>query len=185
MSSDVWSLGLSIIEIAMGRYPYPPETYSNVFAQLQAIVHGDPPVLPEVKPRTDGDPLEVHFSEEARDWVRCCLIKDPTRRATYAELLVGFLPLFTRPSELTRLRNIHSSLLMPSERSIWLHGLPVLWAAVKYRPNYVHRHWVQPTNLPRCDDVGSPRFLALIHHEFTKADDYDIAPPAYPANSSM
>ncbi|KAJ6499138.1 kinase-like protein [Mycena sanguinolenta] len=76
VSSDVWSLGLSIIEIAMGRYPYPPETYSNVFAQLQAIVHGEPPVLPE-----------VHFSEEARDWVRCCLIKDPAQRATYAELL--------------------------------------------------------------------------------------------------
>ncbi|KAJ7780498.1 kinase-like protein [Mycena maculata] len=87
VSSDVWSLGLSIIEIAMGRYPYPPETYSNVFAQLQAIVHGEPPELPEVKGTTDADPLEVHFSEEARDWVRCCLIKDPTRRATYAELL--------------------------------------------------------------------------------------------------
>ncbi|KAJ7703039.1 kinase-like domain-containing protein [Mycena rosella] len=87
VSSDVWSLGLSIIEVAMGRYPYPPETYSNVFAQLQAIVHGEPPQLPEVKQMTDADPLEVHFSEEARDWVRCCLIKDPTRRATYGELL--------------------------------------------------------------------------------------------------
>ncbi|KAJ7647186.1 putative PBS2-tyrosine protein kinase [Roridomyces roridus] len=87
VSSDVWSLGLSIIEVALGRYPYPPETYSNVFVQLQAIVHGDPPGLPEVKPVTDGDPFEVHFSEEARDWVRCCLIKDPQRRATYGELL--------------------------------------------------------------------------------------------------
>ncbi|KAJ7680483.1 putative PBS2-tyrosine protein kinase [Mycena polygramma] len=87
VSSDVWSLGLSIIEIAMGRYPYPPETYSNVFAQLQAIVHGEPPELPEVKEKTEADQLEVHFSEEARDWVRCCLIKDPMRRATYAELL--------------------------------------------------------------------------------------------------
>jgi mitogen-activated protein kinase kinase len=32
--SDIWSLGLSIIECAMGRYPYPPETYSNIFSQL-------------------------------------------------------------------------------------------------------------------------------------------------------
>lgn len=47
VSSDVWSVGLSIIELAMGCYPYPPETYSNVFAQLQAIVHGPPPRLPE------------------------------------------------------------------------------------------------------------------------------------------
>ncbi|KAJ7217897.1 kinase-like protein [Mycena pura] len=87
VSSDVWSLGLSIIEVALGRYPYPPETYNNVFAQLQAIVHGEPPQLPEEKKPTETDPVEVHFSAEARDWVRCCLIKDPAHRATYAQLL--------------------------------------------------------------------------------------------------
>lgn len=57
VSSDVWSLGLSLIEIAMGRFPYPPETYANVFAQLTAIIHGDPPTLP------DG------FSDEANDFI--------------------------------------------------------------------------------------------------------------------
>ena len=66
----------------MGHYPYPPETYSNVFAQLTAIVHGDPPELPEEK-----------YSETARDWVSRCLAQAPTKRATYAELLVSvFLP---------------------------------------------------------------------------------------------
>lgn len=76
VSSDVWSLGLSIIEIGIGRYPYPPETYSNVFAQLTAIVHGDPPNLPD----------EL-YSELARDWVARCLMKNPNQRAGYAELL--------------------------------------------------------------------------------------------------
>lgn len=65
-----------MIEIAVGQYPYPPETYSNVFAQLTAIVHGDPPELPEDK-----------YSEEARDWVARCLAKKPEDRATYSELL--------------------------------------------------------------------------------------------------
>lgn len=75
VSSDVWSLGLSIIEVALGKYPYPPETYANVFAQLTAIVQGDPPTLP------DG------YSDEANDFISRCMMKDPSRRATYAELL--------------------------------------------------------------------------------------------------
>ncbi|WRT70593.1 uncharacterized protein IL334_007591 [Kwoniella shivajii] len=75
VSSDVWSVGLSIIELAKGCYPYPPETYSNVFAQLQAIVNGPAPLLPP------------GYSEDAIDFVAKCLEKDPNRRPTYAQLL--------------------------------------------------------------------------------------------------
>jgi mitogen-activated protein kinase kinase len=89
-SSDVWSLGLSIIEAAIGHYPYPPETYSNVFAQLTAIVHGDPPALPEV------------YSETAREFVSSCLIKNARDRPTYKELMVrsSFPPSFRPHSRL-------------------------------------------------------------------------------------
>ncbi|KAH7108540.1 kinase-like domain-containing protein, partial [Auriculariales sp. MPI-PUGE-AT-0066] len=75
VQSDVWSFGLSLIEMAVGQYPYPPETYSNVFAQLTAIVHGDPPHLP------------MTFSEIAHSFIDNCLEKDPLNRPTYAELL--------------------------------------------------------------------------------------------------
>lgn len=78
VSSDVWSVGLATLEIAIGKYPYPPETYSNVFAQLTAIIHGDPPELPDT------------YSEAARDWVSRCLVKRPEGRASYAELLVCY-----------------------------------------------------------------------------------------------
>ena len=78
VSSDVWSLGLSLIEMALGHYPYPPETYANVFAQLTAIVDGDPPEFPD------------HFSDVSKDFVARCLHKNPDRRATYTELLVCF-----------------------------------------------------------------------------------------------
>jgi mitogen-activated protein kinase kinase len=94
VQSDIWSLGLTIIECAMGRYPYPPETYDNIFSQLsvsvirvhwyfsklilneQAIVDGEPPDLPA-----------ANYSEAARDFVRGCLNKIPKLRPTYAMLI--------------------------------------------------------------------------------------------------
>ncbi|KAL2069038.1 hypothetical protein VTL71DRAFT_15376 [Oculimacula yallundae] len=76
VQSDIWSLGLSIIECSMGRYPYPPETYNNIFSQLSAIVDGEPPDLPE-----EG------YSATARDFVHGCLNKIPKLRPTYSMLL--------------------------------------------------------------------------------------------------
>ncbi|KUJ23599.1 BOS5, mitogen-activated protein kinase [Mollisia scopiformis] len=76
VQSDIWSLGLTIIECALGRYPYPPETYNNIFSQLSAIVDGEPPDLP-----AEG------YSAAARDFVKGCLNKIPKLRPTYGALL--------------------------------------------------------------------------------------------------
>ncbi|KAJ5578515.1 MAP kinase kinase PBS2 [Penicillium hispanicum] len=90
VQSDIWSLGLSIIECAMGRYPYPPETFTNIFSQLHAIVHGDPPTLPD-----------TGYSDDAHAFVRACLDKNPKNRPSYNMLLrhPWLEPLMRPPTE--------------------------------------------------------------------------------------
>ncbi|EGV63369.1 kinase-like protein [Yamadazyma tenuis ATCC 10573] len=76
VQSDIWSLGLTILEIAKGNYPYPAETYENIFSQLSAMVDGEPPKL-------DAN----LFSKEAQQFVQSCLNKNPDLRPSYQDLL--------------------------------------------------------------------------------------------------
>lgn len=74
--SDVWSLGLSLLEMALGKYPYAITDNDSVISQLNKIVTGDPPTLPE-----------PNYSQESQNFVRCCMQKCPSDRPGYAELL--------------------------------------------------------------------------------------------------
>ncbi|WVR08512.1 hypothetical protein IAU60_005567 [Kwoniella sp. DSM 27419] len=106
VASDVWSVGLSIIELAKGCYPYPPETYSNVFAQLQAIVNGPAPTLPP------------GYSEDANDFVAKCLEKDPHRRPTYAQLLEHPFLLADKEADVDMVGWVSAALERRAERGI-------------------------------------------------------------------
>ena len=78
--SDVWSLGITLIEISTGKFPY--RKWSSVFDQLQQVVHGDPPRL-EMKDSVTGRT----FTYEFVNFVNTCLIKDETERPKYVRLL--------------------------------------------------------------------------------------------------
>lgn len=90
VQSDIWSLGLTIIECGMGQYPYPPDVSSTIFSQLTAIVDGDPPDLPET------------YSQTARTFVNGCLNKVPKLRPTYQALLASeWLGDLSKPETIT------------------------------------------------------------------------------------
>jgi len=61
-------LGISLIELATGDFPYPK--WGTPFEQLKLVVNGNPPRLP-----SDGQ-----FSAEFEDFISKCLQKDYTDR---------------------------------------------------------------------------------------------------------
>ncbi|XP_077980751.1 dual specificity mitogen-activated protein kinase kinase 4-like isoform X2 [Glandiceps talaboti] len=74
--SDVWSLGITLIELATGKFPY--RKWNSVFDQLTEVVKGAAPQL------HNDDRL---FSPEFINFVNSCLTKDATERPKYRELL--------------------------------------------------------------------------------------------------
>jgi len=72
--SDVWSLGISMIEMATGRFPY--NSWLSPFDQLKQVVTEDPPRLENGK-----------FSKQFEDFITQCLRKDCKARPNYEQLL--------------------------------------------------------------------------------------------------
>nr|BAH56939.1 AT4G29810 [Arabidopsis thaliana] len=82
--SDIWSLGLVVLECATGKFPYAPpnqeETWTSVFELMEAIVDQPPPALPS-----------GNFSPELSSFISTCLQKDPNSRSSAKELMVCFI----------------------------------------------------------------------------------------------
>ncbi|KAI9596073.1 kinase-like domain-containing protein [Syncephalis fuscata] len=77
VSSDVWSLGLTIMEVAEGRFPFPPQGHRPL-AMFELLDYVVTMPVPE---------LGADWSDELRDFVRCCLRKDPNQRPTPKQML--------------------------------------------------------------------------------------------------
>ncbi|XP_037889855.1 dual specificity mitogen-activated protein kinase kinase hemipterous-like isoform X2 [Glossina fuscipes] len=75
--ADVWSLGITLVELATARSPY--EGCNTDFEVLAKVLASDPPRLPEDD--------SFHFSSEFHDFVNKCLTKNHVLRPKYPQLL--------------------------------------------------------------------------------------------------
>jgi len=114
VASDLWSLGLSLVEISFGQYPIPPPDQQNLVQMFGPQVLEDPalatlmspnprtpksPRAPGMKPMAIFELLEYIvnqpppklpykvFSENMRDFVDRCLKKNPNERPDLATLM--------------------------------------------------------------------------------------------------
>lgn len=73
--ADVWSLGITLLELATGSFPYPG--CNSDFEVLSRVLQDEPPSLP----------VTANFSQEFRDFTQACLSKDYKVRPKYKKLL--------------------------------------------------------------------------------------------------
>uniref|UniRef100_A0A8C7WLH0 mitogen-activated protein kinase kinase n=1 Tax=Oncorhynchus mykiss TaxID=8022 RepID=A0A8C7WLH0_ONCMY len=74
VKSDIWSLGITMIELAILRFPY--DSWGTPFQQLKQVVEEPSPHLPADQ-----------FSPEFVDFTSLCLKKNSKERPNYPELM--------------------------------------------------------------------------------------------------
>lgn len=116
VQSDIWSLGLSLIEMSIGMYPIPPpdsSTLEKIFGPNSGNIAGssasDIANMVDLKPTATIEPKTMAifelldyivnepppklehpiFSEEFKDFVDKCLKKNPDERADLKTLIVS------------------------------------------------------------------------------------------------
>lgn len=103
VQSDIWSLGLSLVEMSIGMYPIPPPDPKTIEVILgdnsddvnQSIAESKPMAIFELLDYIVNEPppkLEHKiFSEDFKDFVDKCLMKNPDERADLKTLMVSDL----------------------------------------------------------------------------------------------
>ncbi|KAI0344685.1 kinase-like protein [Trametopsis cervina] len=77
--SDVWSTGITLLELVQNRFPFP-----NDLAQIELMMH----ITQNEPPELEDEPEEnIVYSSEMKDFIKAALTRDPAARPTPKDLL--------------------------------------------------------------------------------------------------
>lgn len=93
VTADIWSLGITMLELALGEAPYSNRDTAKVMC---AILNGDPPHLPNI----DG-----FWDKRFEKLINSCLQKNPEKRPSIAQLLATNSSWFSKAKDCSYLRD--------------------------------------------------------------------------------
>ncbi|KAK6588359.1 serine threonine kinase sporulation specific [Cryptosporidium xiaoi] len=151
-SADIWSLGITVLELAFGRIPWPK--FSRLDDLLAHILKSPPPH------KNIREDIKKLFSQEFWNFVDSCLQVDPLKRANSTSLLMHpFLQNkhFVQPANLEEFRNILSG-----KRIIQYHnmvGSPYIEEIFGYLNDiFSDKNKILPTNI---SNIRSKKSISL------------------------
>ncbi|KAH3672660.1 hypothetical protein WICPIJ_010030 [Wickerhamomyces pijperi] len=146
--ADIWSLGITAIELAKGT---PPQSKLPPMRALFKIPNQTPPYLKDDEDDdSDDESLENRrtYSLEFKDFVKTCLVKNPNARPTASKLL--------KHEFITNAGSIESLIDLITRKNFWIS---------KHQDKKVTRYYI-PTIADEVDDLAEENRDGPIEFDF-------------------
>ncbi|CAJ1929587.1 unnamed protein product [Sphenostylis stenocarpa] len=147
--ADIWALGCAVVEMVTGKPAWDVRNGSNIWSLLMRIGVGEElPKIPE------------EFSEEGKDFLRKCFVKDPTKRWS-AEMLLKhpFINVDTSSFE-----KVNEPLQSPSPRTHFdFHHWASPSTVTASLPSSLHGAWCEWSSRSSCSPES--RLQQLVTNE--------------------
>lgn len=83
ISCDVWSLGLTLLEGAMGNFPFTAQSSNLEISPIDLLL-----IILEFQPNLQDEPEEgIHWSTSFKDFIKVCLTKEGRKRPSPRQML--------------------------------------------------------------------------------------------------